>query len=463
MRINCLRKGSILTFLFIISFGMLARGENTLEESPLRNEEAYNLGFRNLLDSVVRIDVWEASYERGTKRTVASQGSGVIMTPEGHVLTNAHVASPYAEKIRVTLANLEHVDAKFIGWDHWTDLAVIQLKQEALKERKITFSHANFGNSKKLFLGQPVYAVGTPHGLTRTVTKGIISNDNRFIGITKNPRGHEVGSYNNWLQTDAAINPGNSGGALVTELGEVVGINSRTLSSADNLSFAIPGNVAQKVIEELIRHGKVVRSYIGIVPRPLQDLEESFDVEANIGLLIESVDPGSPAKKEGVIPGDIILNIDDTALDGRFPEQLPPILNKIASYPVGSSITLNIKRGKATLIKKVTTEKLESRIGSEDAFEDWGLSIRQLTRPIARERKLASADGFIVIGTQQAFPAKVSGLRSGDIITKLNGKTLENLEQFQNAYETYQKDPTQHILMEVIRNRNVHYIILKDN
>ena len=188
-------------------------------------EAAMKRGFNQLLDAVVRIDVREVEYDSGSRRFSASVGSGVILTTDGLVLTNAHVASPNAVEINVTLASLERVGARLVGWDHWTDLAVLQIDQTEVSRRRLRFAHAAFGDSNRLYPGQTVYAVGTPHGLTRTVTRGIISNPQRYFEDAQGVRGYETGSFNTWLQTDAAINAGNSGGPLVTEDGAVIGIN----------------------------------------------------------------------------------------------------------------------------------------------------------------------------------------------------------------------------------------------
>ncbi|HLP25978.1 MAG TPA: trypsin-like peptidase domain-containing protein, partial [Acidobacteriota bacterium] len=145
--------------------------------NPLSAAGAVSRGFTRLLDAVVRIDVTETTFDEGTKRTERGIGSGVIISADGLILTNAHVASPQAVEISVTLASLERVGAKLVGWDHWTDLAVIRLNMDEVKARKLSFTHADFGDSDELYPGQTVYAVGTPHGLTRTVTRGIISNN----------------------------------------------------------------------------------------------------------------------------------------------------------------------------------------------------------------------------------------------------------------------------------------------
>ncbi|MDP2137065.1 MAG: trypsin-like peptidase domain-containing protein, partial [Candidatus Didemnitutus sp.] len=273
-------------------------------------DAAVSRGFSRLLDAVVRIDVREMTFDEGTPRFERGIGSGVIIEKDGLILTNAHVVSPRAVEISVTLASLERVSASLVGWDHWTDLAVLRLNLDEIKSRKLTFAHAEFGDSDETYPGQTVYAVGTPHGLTRTVTRGIISNHQRSFEDSRAVRGYETGSFNTWLQTDAAINPGNSGGPLVTENGRVIGINSRSYMGADNLGFAIPSSVARRVAESLVRDGRITRSYLGLRPRSLQDLERFYELAVNTGLLVESVDLGSPAAKAGLRPGDIVLSLN---------------------------------------------------------------------------------------------------------------------------------------------------------
>ncbi|HRG56714.1 MAG TPA: trypsin-like peptidase domain-containing protein, partial [Lacunisphaera sp.] len=247
-------------------------------------------GFNRLLDAVVRIDVREIEFNDGAKRITGGVGSGVIISNDGLVLTNAHVVSPQAVEISVTLASLERINAKLVGWDHWTDLALLRIDLEAIKSRRLSFAVADFGDSDDLFVGQTVFAVGTPHGLTRTVTRGIISNNNRYFEDSRGVNGYETGAFNTWLQTDAAINPGNSGGPLVTEDGKVVGINSRGYVGADNLGFAIPAKVARTVAATLVKEGAVTRSYAGIGFRELQDLERFYALSANTGVLVANVD-----------------------------------------------------------------------------------------------------------------------------------------------------------------------------
>lgn len=418
-------------------------------------------GFNQLLDSVVKIDVREVAFEAGAKRFTGGIGSGVILSADGLVLTNAHVASPRAVEINITLASLERVGAKLVGWDHWTDLALLRIDLSEVKRRGLKFSHAELGDSAKLFPGQEVFAVGTPHGLARTVTRGIISNNNRYFEDSRGVNGYETGAFNTWLQTDAAINPGNSGGPLVTEDGKVIGISSRTYLGANNLGFAIPSSTARRVVDSLLREGgAITRSYIGIVLGALQDLENFYALASNTGVLVHSVEPGSPAARAGLRAGDIILALNGAKLDGRFPEQLPPIQNLIANQSVGASLKLTVKRGTETRDYAVMTEKLESRVGEEWALEKWGLSVRKVSRAYARENQLDDANGVLVIGVQPGFPAANSGVSRGDIVTKINEQSVVSLEVIKSAQAAYDAKPAP-TLFEVQRNRRVSLYILK--
>ena len=421
---------------------------------------AMTRGFNQLFDAVVRIDVREVAFEDGAKRLSASIGSGVILTKDGLILTNAHVASPRAVELSVTLASLERVSARLVGWDHWTDLAVLQIDLAEVKRRGLKFNHAEFGNSDDLFVGQTVYAVGTPFGLTRTATRGIISNNRRYFEDNRGVNGYETGSFNTWLQTDAAINPGNSGGPLVTEDGKVIGISSRGYLGANNLGFAIPASTARRVMDGLVRDGTITRSYIGLVPRALQDFENFYSLALNTGMLVNNVDRGSPADRAGLRGGDILLAVNGVKVDGRFPEQLPPIQNMIASMPVGSPVKLSVKRGAQATDYTVVTEKLESRVGEEWVLEKWGLSVRKVTRTYARDNQLDDANGVLVIGVQPGFPADVAGLSRGDIITKINRQAITNLATIQALHTAYVAKPAP-VLVEAQRNREVSLYVLK--
>ncbi len=417
-------------------------------------------GFNRLLDAVVRIDVREIEFTDGAKRITGGVGSGVIISSDGLVLTNAHVVSPQAVEVSITLASLERVNAKLVGWDHWTDLALLRIDLDAVKRRNLSFTAAEFGDSDDLFVGQTVYAVGTPHGLTRTVTRGIISNNDRYFEDSRGVNGYETGAFNTWLQTDAAINPGNSGGPLVTEDGKVIGINSRGYIGADNLGFAIPARVARSVAATLVKSGAVTRSYAGIGFRELQDLERFYSLSANTGVLVANVDVGSPAAKAGLRAGDVVLTLNGQKVDGRFPEQLPPIQQSIASLPVGATVKLGVKRGDRLVELGAVTEKLESRVGEEWAFEKWGLTVRKVSRAYARENQLTDETGVVVLGVQPGYPAAEAGLARGDIITKVGSKTIAELAQLKALYAAYEAKPEPQ-LVEAQRSRRISLYVIK--
>ncbi|HKJ90441.1 MAG TPA: PDZ domain-containing protein, partial [Oceanipulchritudo sp.] len=312
----------------------------------------------------------------------------------------------------------------------------------------------------ELYPGQPVFAVGTPNGLTRTVTRGIISNPNRYFAASNQIRGYETGYFNTWLQTDAAINPGNSGGPLVNEEGRIIGINTRSYLGSNNLSFAVPANIALEILPELKEDGRVTRSYIGIKPGPLQDLETFFGIEANVGMLVDNVDPGSPADQAGLRAGDILLDLDGMPLDVRFPEQIPPVLHMIAEYPTGRELTFTVLRGGEERVTPVVTEKLESRVGERWAFEKWGLSVEDVSKAYAREKQLQSDDGVLITGVQQAFPGAQAGLGRGDIVRSINREDVASLDVMKTYYETYEDNPEK-VLIEVWRNHRLSYLVLE--
>ena len=174
----------------------------------------------------------------------------------------------------------------------------------------------------------------------------------------------------------------------------------------------------------LVKQGSVTRSYLGIVPGVLQDLERFYSLASNTGMLVNSVEPGSPAARAGLRPGDIVLTLNGQKIDGRFPEQLPPIQNLIADLPVGSTVKLGVKRGTQALELSAVTEKLESRVGEEMVLEKWGVSVRRVSRAFARETQLTNDSGVLVIGVQGGYPAALSGIAVGDIISKVAGEPI---------------------------------------
>jgi serine protease Do len=432
--------------------------------------------------AVVRLDVVTEEFSRGQSSASRSIGSGVVIDRQGHVLTNFHVAGR-AKRIDITLANQEHVRGKLIGSDHWTDLALVQLDLDEVARKGLSFDVAPLGNSADVTLGQPCMAVGTPYGLSRTVTAGIVSNTDRFFDET-NIEGYETGWFNNWIQMDAAINPGNSGGPLINLRGEVIGINTRGYSDANNLGFAIPIDTAKEVVKELLAHGKVTRSYIGVQLQPLQDLEKFYDLGSNQGVLVASVEKSSPAENAGLRAEDILLAVNGTPVNARFPEQLASVRKMISEYPVGDTLQLTVRRGTGPALTASTraaattsrpaetapraesrtfavkTEKLESTKTEEKAVGAWGLTVRDLTRAYLRDARLPYMQGVLVTGTRAGSPADRAQMRGGDIILRVDNKPVTSAEELEAAVAAWEKDKKP-VGVDVSRDRGQIILVVR--
>jgi serine protease Do len=417
--------------------------------------------------AVVRLDVAQEIYSEGKRTLRRGIGSGVIIDKDGHILTNYHVAGRAAE-IYVTLANKERVPAHLVGDDHWTDLAVVQMDMDVLKQRKIEYNYAELGDSKHLSPCENVMAIGTPFGLARTVTLGVVSNTDRtFYPEQQTIDEYETGEFSNWIQMDTPISPGNSGGPLVDMYGKVVGINTLGIRIGQNLNFAIPIDTAKHVIEEILRtataekKGSVERSDLGIDFKPLQDLESFYNIDINKGALINSVDRGSPADKAGVKTQDILLELNDKPLNVRFPEEVSPARKLISDLPVGTEVKMTVRRGKDTLHLTAQTQKLEGAVGDEKELKTWGMSVRDVTRRYANEEQLDDDSGVVITTMSPGYPAAKAELQSGDVIRSVNQQPATDLDEFMKLYNESVKTKQKTVLLEIQRNRGRTNALLK--
>ena len=415
--------------------------------------------------AVVRLDVAQEIYTEGKRNVQRGIGSGVIIDDDGRILTNFHVAGRAAE-IYVTLYSKERVHAKLIGDDHWTDLAVVQMDMDEVKDKKIEFRHAELGESKNLITGQDVMAIGTPFGLARTMTLGIVSNNERtFYPERMHIDEYETGDFANWIQMDTPINPGNSGGPLVDMTGKVVGINTR--GGGQNLNFAVPIDTAKGVIAQILANAKpdkkahVDRSDLGIDLKPMQDLETFFSVDIDKGVLVNSVDRNSPAEKAGVRPQDILMEVNERPVNVRFPEELAPARKMIADLPIGTQVSLTLKRGKEIVHLTAMTQKLQGAVGEEKEFKTWGLSVRDMTRTYANQAMLDDPSGVVVTTMSPGYPAAKAELAPGDVIHAVNGKRVEDLDEFNKAYTTSTDKKQKAVLLQIQRGRGRQSAVLK--
>ncbi len=430
---------------------------------------------RKIFPAVVRIDVAQEAYAEGKRTLRRGIGSGVIIDDRGHILTNFHVAGRAAE-LYVTLYNKERVRAKLIGDDHWTDLAVIQLDMDEVHRKNVTFAHADLGDSDKLVVGQPVMAMGTPFGLSRTATLGIVSNTERtFYPERQHIDEYETGDFSNWIQMDTPIAPGNSGGPLVDLNGKIVGINTRGFQGAA-LNFAIPINTAKQVIQAILntsssatapasdttaQKGRVDRSDLGVDLKPLQDLETFYAIDINKGVLINSIDRRSPAEKAGVKAQDILLAVNGKPINVRFPEEISPARKRLSELPIGQPVVLSLRRGSETLELTAKPLKLQGAVGEEKEFKIWGLSVRDMTRTYANDMQLDDDKGVVVTTLSSGYPAAKADLAAGDVVRKVNGDDVEDLDAFVKLYNASVKAKESRVLIEVQRGRGRQSAVLK--
>ena len=415
--------------------------------------------------AVVRLDVAQEVYRDGKRSLIRGIGSGVIIDQTGRILTNYHVAGRAVE-IYATLASEERVRARLVGDDHWTDLAIVQMDMDVVRQKNIVFASARLGNSGALIVGQDVMAFGTPFGLSRTVTGGHVSATDRTLYPTRlDIDGYETGDFSNWIQMDAPINPGNSGGPLVDLAGNVVGINTR--GGGENLNFAIPIDTAKQVIASIEATatpstlGYMPRSDLGLELKPLQDLEAFYHLEINQGVLIDSVQRGGPAESAGVRPQDILLELNGQPTNVRFPEELAPMHKRIADLPVGSVARLTVKRGDKILHFSATTEALQGFLGPERGFPIWGLSARVVTRPYAVRNQLDEVRGVWMTTKAVDQPADKAELEVGDVILAVGGKPVNDMEDFSRLYtaSVQRKDAT--IPLQVRQDRAIKTVVLE--
>src|SRR5216683_4181741 len=352
-------------------------------------------------------------------------GSGVIISPDGYIVTNNHVIDG-AVDIRVTMSNREVLSAKLVGADPLTDLAVIKVNASNLPS-------VPWGNSASLRPGQTVLAFGNPYGFRFTVTRGIISALNR-----PNPDASDRRKPGEFIQTDAAINPGNSGGALVDARGELIGINTFLISSSGSFSgmgFAIPAQIVQPTVEALIRDGKVTHAFIGIqISDVTPDNAKFFQMNKAEGAVITEVEPDAPGAKAGLRSGDVI-----TELDGKPVTDAGQLQMTVGQKRPGETIHLRVVRDSKPTSVAVTLEALGADKGTEIAGSEhgkgrWGLSLADLTPDVRNELQAqASVHGAIVEDVQPGSPADNAGLQRGDVIMEVNRHSVKSASEVAQA------------------------------
>ena len=359
-----------------------------------------------------------------------SLGSGVIVSEDGYIVTNNHVIEK-AQEIKVLLSNKKDYNAKLIGADPKTDIAVIKIDGKGL-------TALPWGDSNKLKVGEIVFAIGNPFGLNQTVTMGMISAVGRAnVGIA---------DYEDFIQTDAAINPGNSGGALINARGELIGINTAILSRTggyQGIGFAVPSSMARQVMDSLVKYKKVVRGWLGIsIQEVTSDLAEEFGVKDLKGALVSGVIKGSPAEKAAIKQGDVILQYN-----GKVVEDTGHLRNMVSQTPIGTKVHVKLLRQKkevevdvviAELPKKMAEAPSQNSEESEENQEEssalTGLVVRELTPDLAARLGIdENENGVVVVKVDTDSKLFEAGIRPGDIVLQINQKNIATIEDYKKA------------------------------
>jgi serine protease Do len=359
---------------------------------------------------------------RGNAPPVKGAGSGFIVSPDGYILTNTHVVAE-AETVTVRLTDRREFQAKVIGADERTDVAVIKISATNLPIVKL-------GDPARIKPGQWVLAIGSPFGFENTVTSGIISATSRSLPND---------NYVPFIQTDVAVNPGNSGGPLFNMAGEVIGINSQIFSRTGGfmgLSFAIPIDVARNVEEQLIKTGRVVRGRIGVTIQDLNaQLAESFGLDRPRGALVSSVEKDGPAAHAGILPGDVILGVGGHPvehygeLSGAIAAMKPGSDAQLAVWRNGKQMSVDVVVAELHEQQQITAGRGRSPGGGAPKPGAFGLSVRPLT---AQEKEQAGTQGSLVV-EEATGPAATAEIQPGDIILGVNGKRVHSAAELEAA------------------------------
>ncbi len=373
-------------------------------------------------------------------------GSGVIISPEGYIITNSHVVKD-ADEIKVTLADKRVFLGKVIGSDLKTEIAVIKIEAKDLPV-------VPWGNSDNLQVGEVVLAVGNPFGLSQTVTMGIVSAMGRAnVGIA---------DYEDFIQTDAAINPGNSGGALVNVRGEVVGINTAIYTTSggyQGIGFAIPSNMVKSIMESLIKKGKVVRGWLGVsMQKVTPELAKQFDLKDETGALVGDVVEDGPAEKAGLQRGDIILEYA-----GKKIEELYILRNMVANTLPGEQHTIKIIRDGKTITMSVTIGELPADALQPAEAADLqnalrGVSVQDLTPELAKRLKIPDKIKGVIVSDVEEKSIAAGALMQGDIIQEINRKNISDLKTYRDVVAGIRNDES--VLLVVFRGGSSLFVTI---
>jgi serine protease Do len=391
-----------------------------------------------------------ADYDSGERKQQEVFGSGVIISPDGYAVTNWHVVDK-AMSINCVLYDKRQVTVELVGSDRDTDLALLRLPASSAGT-PYPFARFADGTARE---GDFVMALGSPFGFQRSISLGIISNAERYIGFDTEYK------YNTWIQTDAAINPGNSGGPLIDTEGAIVGINTLGIDGS-GIGFSIPAARVQEVVERLKRDGKVARAHTGLRLQALQDFHSNTFVAAEHGVLICGVEEGSPAAEAGIRAGDILLAVDGRPVEGAYAEMLPAIWRMLADLRFDGPVPLALQRGGQGVRVEIQPQQKGASEGEDFDCRRWNMTVKEIHKDRTPQLYYLRRTGVFIQGTRYPGNADNSGLSRRDIILTIDKEPIVTIADVKRVYERIVADEKREkkVVVEVLRGGLRKWIVL---
>jgi serine protease Do len=447
-----MRRFAYLALLLLGSARVHAQDSNSPRTTAADFRRIIETSKARVYPALIFVKPIREEFSGGEQKRQEVFGSGVIISPDGLAVTNHHVTDQAVE-IQVVLSDKRQMPAEIVGKDPETDLALLRLK--GLKEGEI-LPYATFADSDQVQSGDFVMAFGSPFGFARSVSLGIVSNTERYLGLESKH------IYNNFIQTDAAINPGNSGGPLVDIEGQIVGINTLGIQGGQGLGFSIPSNVVTGIVERLRTKTRVDRAWTGLQLQPLIDFSSNTVIQSDSGVLIRDVEKDSPSVVAGVRPGDILLEVNSKPVTAVYVEDLPALRRELADLAIGEQATLLVRRGDATVSVEVKPVLAGTIDGADFACKRWNLTVKGFNEFSEPDLYFYEKGGVFVNGVRVPGNAQKAGLRRRDIILKIDGREVKSVDDVRRVYEELLGDTKRpsRVLLEIRRGQFRQPIVL---
>jgi len=431
-------------------FSGIATAQTASEQNQLDFRKIILHAKEEVFPALIFVKPIVEEFTSGEKKQLEVFGSGVLISPDGFAVTNWHVIDK-AVKINCVLFDKRQVEVALIGSDRDTDLALIKLPYPEGYE---PYPYAEFWTGT-VNEGDFVMALGSPFGFQRSISLGIVSNSERYLGFESEYK------YNTWIQTDASINPGNSGGPLINTDGKIVGINTLGIDGS-GLGFSIPGNMVQQIVARLKEKVQVERAFTGLRLQALQDFHSNTFVDSDHGVLITGVEDSSPAAAVGIRAGDILLAVGGQKVEGRYAEDLPEIWCLLADLSLEAPVAMTLARGSETMQVTVAVE-LKGKLEGED-FEcrRWNMTVKEINKYRTPRLFYLKPEGVYIQGVKYPGNASTAGLYAQDIVLKIDNQEMTSIADVKALYEKILKDEKRDkkVMVEIMRGGLRKWIVM---